>query len=32
VTLQELNGRVQLGGEPPKAVAEDFLKKNGFLK
>ncbi|KQQ35325.1 hypothetical protein ASG19_16535 [Rhizobium sp. Leaf306] len=32
VTLQELNGRVQLGGEPPKAVAEAFLKKNGFLK
>ena len=32
VTLQELNGRVQLGGEPAKAVAEDFLKKNGFLK
>ncbi|MBA8819982.1 ABC transporter substrate-binding protein [Ochrobactrum sp. P6BS-III] len=31
-TLQELNGRVQLGGEPAKAVAEDFLKKNGFLK
>ncbi|CDX31997.1 putative transporter subunit: periplasmic-binding component of ABC superfamily [Mesorhizobium sp. ORS 3359] len=32
VTLQELNGRVQLGGEPAKGVAEDFLKKNGFLK
>lgn len=32
VTLQELNGRVQLGGEPAKAVAEDFLKKNSFLK
>jgi osmoprotectant transport system substrate-binding protein len=32
VTLQELNGRVQLGGEPAKAVAEDFLKTNGFLK
>ena len=31
-TLQELNGRVQLGGEPAKGVAEDFLKKNGFLK
>lgn len=31
-TLQELNGRVQLGGEPATAVAEDFLKKNGFLK
>lgn len=32
VTLQELNGRVQVGGEPAKAVADDFLKKNGFLK
>ncbi|PDT83759.1 ABC transporter substrate-binding protein [Sinorhizobium sp. BJ1] len=32
VTLQELNGRVQVGGEPAKAVAEDFLKKNGFLQ
>lgn len=32
VTLQEMNGRVQLGGEPAKAVADDFLRKNGFLK
>ncbi|WP_313602882.1 ABC transporter substrate-binding protein [Rhizobium sp.] len=32
VTLQDLNGRVQVGGEPAKTVAEDFLKKNGFLK
>ncbi|WP_378943001.1 ABC transporter substrate-binding protein [Mesorhizobium sp. ANAO-SY3R2] len=32
VMLQELNGRVQVGGEPAKAVAEDFLKQNGFLK
>lgn len=32
VTLQQLNGRVQVGGEPAKAVAQDFLKKNGFLK
>lgn len=32
VTLQDLNGRVQVGGEPVKGVAEDFLKKNGFLK
>lgn len=32
VTLQGLNGRVQLGGEPSKTVAEDFLKKNGLLK
>ncbi|WEJ39853.1 glycine betaine ABC transporter substrate-binding protein OsmF [Sinorhizobium prairiense] len=31
-TLQELNGRVQVGGELAKAVAEDFLKANGFLK
>ncbi|MDX0270001.1 ABC transporter substrate-binding protein [Sinorhizobium meliloti] len=31
-TLQELNGRVQVGGEAAKAVAEDFLKANGFLK
>ena len=32
VTLQQLNGRVQVGGEPAKAVAEDFLKSNGFIK
>jgi len=32
VTLQDLNGRVQVGGEPAKAVAEEFLKSNGFLK
>ncbi|HEV7437222.1 MAG TPA: ABC transporter substrate-binding protein [Pseudorhizobium sp.] len=31
-TLQALNGRVQVGGEPAKAVAQDFLKQNGFLK
>jgi osmoprotectant transport system substrate-binding protein len=31
-TLQDLNGRVQLGGEPAKAVAQDFLTKNGLLK
>ncbi|MCJ8521283.1 osmoprotectant transport system substrate-binding protein [Pseudorhizobium tarimense] len=31
-TLQELNGRVQVGGEPAKAVAQGFLKQNGFLK
>ena len=31
-TLQDLNGRVQVGGEPVKAVAEDFLKQNGFLQ
>lgn len=32
VTLQTLNGRVQVGGEAAKAVADDFLKQNGFLK
>lgn len=31
-TLQELNGRVQVGGEPAKRVAQDFLRQNGFLK
>jgi len=31
-TLQELNGRVQVGGEPSQAVAEDYLKSSGFLK
>lgn len=31
-TLQELNGRVQVGGEPSQAVAEDYLKSRGFLK
>jgi osmoprotectant transport system substrate-binding protein len=30
-TLQELNGRVAAEGEDPKAVAEDFLKTNGFI-
>ncbi|MCD7060406.1 ABC transporter substrate-binding protein [Pelagibacterium sp. HS1C4-1] len=30
-TLQELNGRVQVGGEPAGAVAEDYLTSNGFL-
>jgi osmoprotectant transport system substrate-binding protein len=30
-TLQDLNGRVQLGGEPPSDVAVDFLRQNGFL-
>lgn len=32
VTLQTLNGRVQVGGEPARAVAEDFLKSKGFIK
>ena len=31
-TLQQLNARVQVEGEPAKAVAEDFLKSKGFLK
>jgi osmoprotectant transport system substrate-binding protein len=31
-TLQDLNGRVQVAGEPANAVALDFLKTNGFLK
>lgn len=30
-TLQELNARVQVEGEPAKAVAQDFLKQNGFV-
>lgn len=30
-TLQELNGRIQIGGEPAKAVAEDYLTSAGFL-
>ncbi|WIY53213.1 ABC transporter substrate-binding protein [Devosia sp. YIM 151766] len=29
--LQDLNGRVQVGGEPAAAVASDFLSQNGFL-
>jgi len=31
-TLQELNGRVQVGGEPSQAVAEEYLRSSGFLK
>ena len=31
-TLQDLNARVQIGGEPAKAVAEDYLKTKGFMK
>lgn len=31
-TLQTLNARVQIGGEPAKAVAEDYLKSKGLLK
>ena len=31
-TLQGLNARVQVGGEPAKAVATEYLKSKGFLK
>jgi osmoprotectant transport system substrate-binding protein len=31
-TLQELNGRVQVGGEPASAVARDFLTREGVLQ
>lgn len=31
-TLQTLNARVQIGGEPAKAVAEDYLTSKGLLK
>lgn len=30
-TLQELNGRVQVEGQPAEAVARDFLAANGFI-
>ncbi|TNB49720.1 ABC transporter substrate-binding protein [Martelella lutilitoris] len=30
-TLQDLNGRVQVGGEPADAVAKDYLTTNGFV-
>ncbi len=30
-TLQDLNGRVQVGGEAPAAVAADWLQQNGFV-
>lgn len=30
-TLQELNGRIQIGGEPAATVARDHLTKAGFL-
>jgi osmoprotectant transport system substrate-binding protein len=32
VTLQTLNGRIQVGGEAAKDVAIDWLTQNGFLK
>ncbi len=31
-TLQDLNGRVQVGGEPAAAVAADFLARAGVVK
>jgi osmoprotectant transport system substrate-binding protein len=31
-TLQDLNGRIQVGGEAAQAVAIEWLKANGFLK
>ncbi len=31
-TLQELNGRIQVGGEPAESVAQDYLNAMGFLK
>lgn len=31
-TLQDLNGRIQVGGEPAEAVAKDYLTARGFLK
>ncbi|VDS06880.1 Putative osmoprotectant uptake system substrate-binding protein OsmF precursor [Paracoccus haematequi] len=30
-TLQTLNGRIQIGGEPAAAVAQDYLTQAGFL-
>jgi osmoprotectant transport system substrate-binding protein len=32
VTLQTLNGRIQVGGEAAAAVAKDWLTQSGFLK
>lgn len=31
-TLQELNGRIQVGGESAQAVAVDWLKTNSLVK
>ena len=31
-TLQDLNGRGQVGGEPAAAVATDFLSRAGLAK
>lgn len=32
ITLQELNGRIQVGGESAQAVGSDWLKTNNFLQ
>lgn len=31
-TLQELNARIQVGGEPAAVVAEDYLKQTGVIE
>jgi osmoprotectant transport system substrate-binding protein len=31
-TLQQLNARVQINGEPPASVAEDYLRSRGLLR
>ena len=31
-TLQELNARIQVGGEPAAAVAEDYLTRKGLIE
>ncbi|ETX30694.1 glycine betaine ABC transporter substrate-binding protein OsmF [Roseivivax isoporae] len=31
-TLQQLNGRIQVGGEPAEAVARDYLTQTGVLE
>jgi len=31
-TLQKLNGRIQVGGEPAEVVARDYLTQIGVLK
>ena len=30
-TLQDLNARIQLGGEPARDVAADYLRQKGFV-
>lgn len=31
-TMRRLNGRIQVGGEPARAVAASYLREKGFLK